>query len=540
MVSKCSLTNMVLSKRFSKDISPMLPSVEEAKEEEVSHSLGGIPSRPPSRPLPHLSRGSVDNKIVPRSARARSVTEEDKKQEIHDDIPSQEETEEVVQEKHPEDSNKLKENPDDWDTDLEIEDVKHSYDPSGKARYLSACKLIGVVPVSYFLRHMGDSELIMRHHGLGAQATKAIALSLVTNTSIVDLNLSDNWLEGEGAVAIADMLKENCYISELHLCENKLALKGAKALSLMLMENITLKKVNLSGNEFDDKAASSFSEALMNNHKVESMDLSHNMFGDGSGEIWGAAIAENTGMLELNLSWNFFHGKGAVAIAKGLGANIFLRVLDLSYNGFGNDGAAALGDALKINNVLEEVNISNNRIAIQGAVRFALCLKENKTLRVLKMARNSIQSDGCFAILKSIQANSESAIESLDFSDIVVNKQFDDLYAIVKTTMPNLSIKLGGNSDMFKRTIHTADPMSKLKEYSKENNLQLTELLAKMDEEKSALVTHEDFKRNIMNIGVAMSKEEIQKLINFLDKDKSGTIDISEFHKALSSGCKQP
>ncbi|XP_044144953.1 leucine-rich repeat-containing protein 74B-like [Bufo gargarizans] len=529
---------MVLSKRFSKDMSPMLPAVEEVKdaeEEEVSHSLGGVPSRPPSRPLPPVSRGSVDNTIVLRVATAMSMTDEDKKQEMYEDIPSKEETEESVPDQHPEDSEKPKEDSDDCDTDLEIEEIRHSYDPSGKARYQSACQLFGVVPVSYFLRHMGDSELIMRHHGLGAQATKAISLSLVTNTSIVTLDLSDNWLEGEGSAAIADMLKENCYISELHLCDNKLALKGAKALSLMLMENITLQKVNLSGNEFDDQAAACFSEALMNNQKVESLDLSHNMFGDGSGEILGAAIAENTGMLDLNLSWNYFRGKSAVAIAKGLGANIFLRVLDLSYNGFGNDGAAALGEALKVNNVLEELNISNNRIAIQGAVRFALCLKENKTLRVLKMARNPMQSDGCFAVLKAIQANSESAIESLDFSDIVVNKQFDDLHAAVKTTMPNLSIKLGGNSDMFKRTNHKADPMSKIKDYTKRNNLQATELFGKMEEEKSGLVTHDDFERNLMNIGIAMSKEEIQQLINFLDKDKSGMIDISVLHKALSS-----
>ncbi|KAG9487306.1 hypothetical protein GDO78_007260 [Eleutherodactylus coqui] len=529
---------MVLSKRFSKDISPTLPSVEEAKdaeEEEVGYSLGGIPSRPPSRPLAHLSRGSVDNKIVPRSARSRSTTEEPQKQDINEDIPTREETEETVPDKQHKHSTTPKESPDDWDTDLEMEEVKHSYDPSGKARYLSACQLFGVVPVSYFLRHMGDSEFIMRHHGLGAQATKAIALSLVTNTSIVNLNLSDNWLEGEGAAAIADMLKENCYISELHLCDNRLALSGAKALFLMLLENITLQKVKLSGNEFDDQAAPYVSEVLMNNQKVESMDLSHNMFGDGSGEILGAAIAENTGMLEINLSWNYFRGKAAVAIAKGLGANIFLRVIDLSYNGFGNDGAAALGEALKVNNVLEEVDISNNRIAIQGAVRFSLCLKENKTLRVLKMARNPMQSDGCFAILKSIQANTESAIESLDFSEIVVNKQFDDLYAAVKTTLPNLSIRLGGNSDMFKRTTYKADPISKVKEYIKKNNLQATGLFENMDEEKSRRVTYEDFERNFMNTGVLMPKEEIQQLINFLDQDKKGMIDISEFHKALSS-----
>ncbi|XP_072002687.1 leucine-rich repeat-containing protein 74B isoform X2 [Engystomops pustulosus] len=488
---------MVLSKRFSKDMSPMLPSVEEAKdaeEEEGSHSLGDIPSRPPSRPLPHLSQsqGSADNKTGMRSTTARSVTEEDENPEKNEDVPAEEET---VTEEQPEDSDKSKETVDDWDTDLEIEEVKHSYDPSGKARYLSACQVFGVVPVSYFLRHMGDSELIMRHHGLGAEAAKAIAVSLVTNTSIVNLDLSDNWLEGEGAMAIADMLKENCYISELHLCDNKLALRGAKALSLMLLENITLQKVNLSGNEFDDRTASYFSEAIMNNQKVESLDLSHNMFGDGSGEMFGPALAENTGMLELNLSWNYFHGKAAIAIAKGLGANIFLRVLDLSYNGFGNDGAAALGEALKVNNVLEEINISNNRIALQGAVRFALCVKENKTLRVLKMGRNPIQSDGCFAILKSIQANSESAIESLDFS---------------------------------------VDPMNNIKEYIKKNNLQASELFGKMDEKKNGLVSHEDFEHNLMNSGIPMSKEEIEQLINVLDKDKSGVIDISLFYKTLS------
>ncbi|KAM4049513.1 leucine-rich repeat-containing protein 74B isoform 1-T1 [Anomaloglossus baeobatrachus] len=533
---------MVLGKRFSKDMSPMLPSVEEAKdaeEEEGSHSLGGIPSRPPSRPLSTLSRGSVSSKIVPRSESAKFMTEEDVKQETSDDIPTEEKGEHIVSEKLPEDTAEDTKS-EDWDTDLEIKEVKHSYDPSGKARYLSACQLFGVVPVSFFIRHMGDSELIMRHHGLGAQGTKAIALSLVTNTSIVNLNLSDNSLEGEGGAAVADMLKENCYISELHLCDNKLALKGAKALSLMLMENITLQRVNLSGNEFDEQAASYFSEALMNNQKLEFMDLSHNMFGDRSGEILGAAIAENTGMLELNLSWNHFRKKGAVAIAKGLGANIFLRVLDLSYNGFGNEGAAALGEALKVNNVLEEVDISNNRIALQGAVRFALSLKENKTVRVLKMARNPIQSDGCFAILKAIQSNSESAIESLDFSDIVVNKQFDDLYSAVKTNMPNLSIKLGGNSDMFKRTCIKADPMIKMKEYIKKNNLQATELFGKMDEEKSGLVTYKDFELNLMKTGIAMSKEEIQQLTTFLDKDKSGMIDISVFYRALTSGCLQP
>lgn len=37
-------------------------------------------------------------------------------------------------------------------------------------------------------------------------------------------------------------------------------------------------------------------------------------------------------------------------------------------------------------------------------------------LTVIQMSRNPMQSAGCFAILKSVQANPESAVEFLDFS----------------------------------------------------------------------------------------------------------------------------
>lgn len=45
------------------------------------------------------------------------------------------------------------------------------------------------------------------------QGTKALAVALVTNTSVLKLNLRDNWMEGLGGAAIAEMLKENCYIT---------------------------------------------------------------------------------------------------------------------------------------------------------------------------------------------------------------------------------------------------------------------------------------------------------------------------------------
>ncbi|XP_067084552.1 leucine-rich repeat-containing protein 74B [Osmerus mordax] len=338
-----------------------------------------------------------------------------------------------------------------YDTDLEMEGEAGAYDPTGQASYREACRTIGVVPASYALRHLQSSELIMMHHGLGPQGTKALAVPLVTNTSILKLNLRDNWMEGMGGVAVADMLKENCYITDVDLSENQLGERGAWALASTLQENSTLVRLGLAGNQLGDGAGRPLARALTSNTRLESLDLSHNSLGEEAGKVLGPALAENTGLRHLSLAWNCLRGRGAVALAAGLGANIFLRSLDLSYNGFGREGAVSLGEALKDNNTLEELDISNNRIPPEGAIRFTMGLRVNKTIRALRMGRNPIQTAGCYGVLKSIQENSQSAVESLDFSDIPVNQDFEDLLSSMKDAFPNLTVKHGGRIDTFRK-----------------------------------------------------------------------------------------
>ena len=38
--------------------------------------------------------------------------------------------------------------------------------------------IIGIIPVSYMQRHLGDKNLTMRHHYLGGSGTKPVALAL--------------------------------------------------------------------------------------------------------------------------------------------------------------------------------------------------------------------------------------------------------------------------------------------------------------------------------------------------------------------------
>ncbi|XP_043571397.1 leucine-rich repeat-containing protein 74B-like [Chiloscyllium plagiosum] len=490
------------------------------------HQLGGVSSKPPSRPRNSYSRGSVDFKTVTRvqsSFQAKDHTEEicthetpiHKVSELFEDISDDEML----------DNGGL-------DEDLD-EGVLKAYDHTGKTKYKQACETYGVVPISSFLRNMNQTELVMMHYGLGPQGAKAISVSLITNTSITKLNLKDNWLEAEGARAITEMLMENCYITDVDLSDNQLGVDGAKAISSMLMENITLLRATLSGNHFDDQAAEHLAEAISTSHKLKYLDLSHNKIGNTLGEELGNALADNSGIIELDLSWNYLRGKACTAVAEGLSDNIYLKILNLSYNGFGNEGAKALGIALKVNNVLEQLNISNNRISPEGAVWLSMGLRNNNTLIVLNMARNPMQSAGCYGILKALKENPKSAIEFLDFSDIRVNKDFEDLFNDVKQHVPKLVVKHEKNADLFKKPRSKADPLTKLKEFMKVHHLQLEHFLDNFDITENRFINLKEFRTSLENAKVPLNDVEQDKLMILLDKDKEGEIDFSDLNDLL-------
>ncbi|XP_061162223.1 leucine-rich repeat-containing protein 74B-like isoform X5 [Saccostrea echinata] len=430
-----------------------------------------------------------------------------------------------------------------FDTDLEDKETTTAYDPTGRTAYIEGCKKAGVVPASYFLRHMNDPHLSMKHHGLGSQGMRAIAMSLVSNTSVLTLDLSDNWLGQHGGHAVCEMLRDNCFITHLDLSENKLGLQSAESLSQVLQQNSTLTHVTLSGNDFDDKAAIHFSDAIMNSTKLEYLNLSHNLFGENAGVILGPAIADNSSLKELDLSWNSIRRKGAVAIAHGLKNNVYMKKINLSWNGFGLEGAIALGDCLKGNQVLEEVDLTNNRITSEGAVLIGKGVSANETLTTLRMGRNPMQTAGCYGICAAILRNPNCGLREIDFKDILVNKDFDDIFKQVQEQIPDIKMRHGGMEPP-KKPRARIHPMVKLTNYIEKNNLRLVDFFNKFDKDGSMSVTYEEFQQGIecakaalqklvksetfKDTGIKLSQEEVQILLNELDSDGDGEINFSE------------
>ncbi|XP_043385510.1 leucine-rich repeat-containing protein 74B isoform X7 [Chelonia mydas] len=309
----------------------MLP----VRSERGSAPAAAVGVRPPSRPRAELSRGSLRSAAscgatVPRSVCERAVHQE-RDACNRTNTPDDSEGDES-EEKADEDSEREEE----WDTDLEIEETKEPFDPTGKTRYIAACQLYRVVPISYFLRHMKDSELIMKHHGLGTQGAKALSLSLMTNTSIVKLNLSDNWLDGEGAAAVAEMLKENCYIS-------------GEVLGMAIAENTGLKELNMSWNYFRNQGAAALARGFEANMFLRVLDLSYNGFSNNGAAALGEALKVNNVLEELNISNNRISLEGALRFAVGLKENQTLKRLNMARNPMQSEGCFGILKSIQAN-----------------------------------------------------------------------------------------------------------------------------------------------------------------------------------------------
>jgi len=64
-------------------------------------------------------------------------------------------------------------------TTLFTSEEKEEFDVSGKKIYLKACETMGIIPASYFVRNIQETDILMQHHGIGCKGAKAIAVALV-------------------------------------------------------------------------------------------------------------------------------------------------------------------------------------------------------------------------------------------------------------------------------------------------------------------------------------------------------------------------
>ncbi|KAJ8008807.1 hypothetical protein DPEC_G00082260 [Dallia pectoralis] len=418
---------------------------------------------------------------------------------------------------------------------LDLEEL-HKIQKDTADVYLQTCKKVGVVPVSYFLRNLGNSTMCLNHHGLGPRGGKALALALVTDMNITSLELADNFLLAEGTKHLVEMLKANFTIRHLDLSDNHLQSEGAEFIAELLSDNISIKSLKLSGNEFKESEAKGFAEALTKNYRLNELDLSHNRFCGKAGKHLGQMLANNEGLEVLNLSWNRLRLRGVVSFCAGLGANVTLKRLDLSWNGFGNEGALALGEALKLNDTLEHLNLANNHITNEGVARLCKGLEVNTTLRVLMLAYNPVTVEGALALLTMVKNTPKTALEEINISNVLVNEQFVQQLEQTYQEHPYLVVEYRGVGGFIaKKTPEHLDPMKIIQDYLDEQKLRVLDFFRNIDKDGTMSVSVADFSKTLQQSNIPLKRRQIEELIQRLDRERTGMID----YRSLSLNRKQ-
>ncbi|KAM8948289.1 leucine-rich repeat-containing protein 74A isoform 3-T4 [Lycaon pictus] len=398
------------------------------------------------------------------------------------------------------------------ETDLEIEDTEKFFTTRQNELYLEACRLMSVVPVSYFLRNMEESYMNLNHHGLGPNGTKAIAIALVSNTSVVTLELADNGLMEEGILSLLEMLQENYYLQEMFPTMT-LALRGPKSF-LNFFREIRL----LSG-------ICSFQA----NYQIKTLDLSHNQFSDKGGEYMGQMLALNVGLQSLDLSWNHFYIRGAVALCNGLRANGTLQKLDLSMNGFGNEGATALGEVLRLNSSLVYLDISINDISNEGISKISKGLEFNESLKVLKLFLNPMSMDGAVLLILSIKRNPKSKMEEIDISNVLVSEQFLKILDGVCAIHPQLDVvyKAVQGLSAKKTVLLWANPMKLIQSYADQHKITVLDFFKSLSPDGKMTMPVGNFRKAIiLQDKVPLNLYQVRELVKKLS-DKPDTVNFS-------------
>ncbi|XP_012598158.1 leucine-rich repeat-containing protein 74A isoform X1 [Microcebus murinus] len=418
------------------------------------------------------------------------------------------------------------------ETDLEIEDTERFFTTGQKDLYLEACKLLGTVPVSYFIRNMEEPHMNLNHHGLGPKGTKAIAIALVSNTAVTKLELEDNSITEEGVLSLLEMLQENYYLQELNISNNRLGLEGARIISDFLQrDSSSIWNLELSGNHLKEEAAELLSQALSTNYRIKRLDLSHNQFSDAGGEQLGQMLGINVGLMSLDLSWNHFHVRGAVALCNGLRSNVTLKKLDLSMNGFGNEGALALGEVLRLNGSLAYLDISGNDISNEGASKLSRGLEYNENLKVLKLFLNPINIDGAVLLVLSIKKNPKSRMEELDISNVLVTEQFVKTLEGVYAVHPQLNVeyKTVQGFSAKKTILLWKNPIKVIQNYADQQKITVVDLLKSFNPTGTMKMHVGEFRKAMtQQTKIPLNRLQITELIKRLD-ERTGMVNFSSF-----------
>ncbi|XP_058616273.1 protein NLRC5-like isoform X2 [Onychostoma macrolepis] len=254
----------------------------------------------------------------------------------------------------------------------------------------------------------------LNDYDLTDKSCSALATVLVSDTSLKELNMSNNNLQDSEVKLLCTGLKNiNCKLEILRLSDCSITEEGYKALSSALRSNPShLIELDLTGNDPGQSGVKALGDLLQDpNCQLKTLSLNNNCITEGGCHVLATALNSNpSNLTELDLSENKL-GNPGMKIILTLFENVQCRLEKLKLNciSITDEGCAALASAFNSN--LRELDLSRNQIRDSGVTEISSLLRNSQTLQILRLSDCSITEEGYKALASALRSNPSHLIE---------------------------------------------------------------------------------------------------------------------------------
>ncbi|XP_073699589.1 NLR family CARD domain-containing protein 3-like [Garra rufa] len=288
-----------------------------------------------------------------------------------------------------------------------------------------------------------SKRALLNDCGLTDKSCSALATVLGSDTSLKELNMSNNNLQDSGVKLLCTGLKNmKCNLEILSLFYCRITEKQCLILTSALKSNPShLRELDLSENQITNTGVNDLCDVLKDSHcKLERLRLSCcEMTDEGCSAVSSALKSNPSHLRELDLSGNKLGDSGVKNLSDLLMNPQFkLEKLDLCRCSITEKQCLILTSALKSNpSHLRELDLSRNQIRNTGVNHLCDVLKDSHCkLERLRLRNCEMTDEGCSAVSSALKSNpshlrelnlswnklGDSGVKNL--SDLLMNPQF--------------------------------------------------------------------------------------------------------------------
>ncbi|KAG1944606.1 NACHT, LRR and PYD domains-containing protein [Pimephales promelas] len=245
---------------------------------------------------------------------------------------------------------------------------------------------------------------------------KALASALRSNPShLIELDLTGNDPGQSGVKELDDLLQDQKYsLKTLRFLKSQSALEACDHLTKVLGKSpLILTELDLSEDKLGDLDGEKLSALLMDSHsKVEKIKLNNCDQTEKSCSVLATVLSSKTVLKELNLNNSRLLDSGVKQICEGLKNPVCeLKILKLSKCDLAKESCSALASVLSSGSNLKDLDLSNNNLQDSGVKLLSDGLKENCKLERLGLSDCSITEEGYKALASALRSNPSHLIE---------------------------------------------------------------------------------------------------------------------------------